>query len=260
MKCHEILEVLDRNWPFDKALSWDNVGLLVGRREKEVKRIYVCLDVTSSTIRQAAVCKADLIISHHPMIFSAMKQITSDQFIGRNIIEMISNDIAYCAMHTNFDITKMADLNETCLELSDAEVLMITDVVDGETEGIGRSGLLPYTMTLMETAEFVKKKLQLPNVTVYGDLNKKLQRAAISGGAGKSMISYALESGAEVLVTGDIDHHTGIDAVEQGLCVIDAGHYGTEAVFIPYMQEQLQRLFPEISVFCAEIKRPFEVL
>ena len=258
MKCKELINILDEKWPFSVALEWDNVGLLVGNQEKEIKKILVCLDVTDEAICEAIEFGADLVLAHHPLIFSSFKKVTFDDFVGKRIIRLIKNDIACVAMHTNFDVTQMAELNQKSLELTDSSVLMVTGNRDGHEEGIGRVGNLPKEMTLLEAAEFVKEKLQLDKVPVYGDLTQSIKKIAVSGGSGKGMSSYVLAAGADLLVTGDIDHHSGIDAVAQGLAIIDAGHYGTESVFIPFMTEELHHLFPDIEVKAVKLEKPFQ--
>lgn len=257
MTCKEIMMILEEQWPLSYALDWDNVGLLIGREDKEVSKVFVCLDVTDENLDQALAFGADMIISHHPMLFSAVKKITNRDFIGKRILKLAGNDIAYFAMHTNFDVAGMASLNQESLGLKDASVLMVTSVDGEQEEGIGRVGFLEHEMNLNEFAELVKEKLHLPKVLVYGDGEKVIQKAAVSGGSGKSAVKPAVFAGADVLVTGDIDYHTGIDAVAMGMTVIDAGHYGTESVFIPYVSEKLKELLPEVEVKSADIIPPF---
>lgn len=115
-------------------------------------------------------------------------------------------------------------------------------------------------MTLKEYALLVKKNLKLADVKVYGNLDQMVETAAVCTGSGKSMISDVLAAGADVYVTGDIDHHTGIDTVAQGLCIIDAGHYGTEYIFMEDMKERLEKAFPELKFTCAKVKSPYTIL
>lgn len=259
MKCKEIISILESKWPAAYALDWDNVGLLVGDKDQDVRHIFVALDVTDETLQQAIECGADMIITHHPLMFVPMKKIVADDFIGRRIMKMIKYDIAYYAMHTNFDVKGMADLNALSLNLQESKVLEITSVQGDEIEGIGRVGVLSKEMTLEAFALYVKECLGLENVRVYGDSDAVIHKAAISSGSGKGMGKAALHSGADVLVTGDVDYHMGIDCVAQGLCVVDAGHYGTEMVFISHVEEQLKMLLPEIIVSVAKINQPFRV-
>lgn len=257
MTCKEIMDILETQWPLSYALDWDNVGLLVGREDKEVSKVFVCLDVTDETLDQAVEFGADMIVSHHPMLFSAVKTVTDRDFIGRRILRLAKHDISYFAMHTNFDVAGMAALNQETLGLTDGSVLMVTAVDGDQEEGIGRVGFLERDMSLNEFAQTVKTKLNLPKVLVYGDGEKKITKAAVSGGSGKSAVKPAICAEADVLVTGDIDYHTGIDAVAMGIAVIDAGHYGTESVFIPHVSGKLKELLTEVEVKSARIAAPF---
>jgi dinuclear metal center YbgI/SA1388 family protein len=256
MKCQEIIERIEERYPRAYACDWDNVGLLAGDREKEVRAVYIALDATDAVIEAAIGVKADLLLTHHPMIFNSIRSVTTDDYTGERLIRLIRNDISYYAMHTNYDVMGMAELSAKKLGLSDTFVL--EEVYDGE--GIGRVGSLARAMTLRECAELVKARFQLPNVKVFGDLNKIVRTAAISPGAGKSMVKPALISGADVLITGDIDHHTGIDMKDCGLAIIDAGHYGLEHIYIEDMQKFLETEFPRLQIHTAAIEQPFEVI
>lgn len=255
MKCKDIITILEQKWPSSYALSWDNVGLLVGSGEKEVKCILVTLDLTDDVLTQAIEMQVDMIISHHPLIFSALKQITDGNFVERRIISLIQHDISYYAMHTNFDVMGMGRLNGEVLRLHQCDVLWETK--EGEAEGIGRIGIISGDWKLADFARFVREQLKIPQVQVYGDSHKRVSRVAVSGGSGKSMITSAANAGADVLVTGDIDHHAGIDALAQGLAVIDAGHYGTEYMFMDYVKQQLDGELPGVEISVAQTEVPF---
>lgn len=258
MLCREIIDVIERTYPKHAALEWDNVGLLVGRTEKEVKKIYVALDVTEEVIDAAIETGADMLVTHHPLIFSPLKKITDEHFIGSRVVKLLQHDISYYAMHTNYDVLGMAGLSGNILGLRDVEVLDETDLEN--SEGIGRVGSLAEEMTLKECCEFVKKAFHLSTVKLFGEQEKKVTRAAISPGSGKSVIRVALQKGAEVLITGDIGHHEGIDAVAQGLAIIDAGHYGLEYIFIEDMAVFLKENVKDVVVEKAEIVHPFQVI
>lgn len=131
-------------------------------------------------------------------------------------------------------------------------------MLDGE--GIGRVGGLSRSMTVKECAELVKERFGLPNVKIFGELEKRVQRAAICPGSGKSDAKQALKLGAEVYITGDIDHHTGIDMADCGMAIIDAGHYGVEHIYIADMERFLKKHCPELTVYTAPIRQPFQVL
>lgn len=257
MKCEDIMGKLEELSPAHFAQDWDNVGLLVGRTDKEVHSVYLALDATDEAVEEAVRLGADMIITHHPMIFKGMKQVRADHFIGRRIIRLLQNDMCCFAMHTNFDIMGMADAAADELKLRGRQVLLKTYEDEISTEGFGRFGTLPRIMTLRECAAFVKERFGISRVRVFGDGDAEVERAAICPGSGGSMIDAALELKADVYITGDIDHHEGIDAVARGLSVIDAGHYGIEQIFVPYMKEYLKRELPGLLVYTKEPEEPF---
>lgn len=258
MLCRDIIKVIETTYPKHAALEWDNVGLLVGRIEKEVQTIYVALDATDEVIHNAISCGADMLITHHPLIFSPLKTITDEHFIGNRVVKLLQHDISYYAMHTNYDVYGMAELSGASLGLTDMEVLEVTD--KEVQAGIGRVGKLGCQMSLRDCCDLVKEKFQLNSVRVFGDLTASVQKVAICPGSGKGMTELALEKGADVLVTGDISHHEGIDAVAQGLALIDAGHYGLEHIFIHDMAEFIKEKFQGIWVVIAENVHPFQVV
>lgn len=260
MECGYITDRLEELSPKAYAQNWDNVGLLVGRYDKEVNTVYIALDATDEVIDAAIECEADMIITHHPLIFSGLKSVRADDFIGRRVLKLARYDISYYAMHTNFDIMGMADAAADEIELINREVLDVTYEDEIGTEGFGRIGELKNPMRLYELCDFVKEKFDLDTVKVFGEFSKKIEVCAISPGSGKSMIKPAIEKGADVIITGDIDHHEGIDSVAQGLAIIDAGHFGIEKIFIPYMEEFIRREMPDLKVYTHELTSPFRVI
>lgn len=260
MILQEVIRILEEQSPVSYALDWDNVGLLAGDCNKEIKKIYIALDATDEAIEEAVEAGADLLLTHHPLIFKGIRRVTADDFIGRRLIRLISNDIAYYAMHTNFDVKGMADLAAAMLGLECYEVLDVTAFSDGREEGIGRAGDLMEPMTLECCAAFVKAAFSLQHVKVFGNKDRMIRKAAVAPGSGKSEIGNAIARQADVLITGDIDHHDGIDAVARGLCVIDAGHYGLEHIFVRYMKEYLEKRCGELEVAAQEAAFPYSIM
>ena len=264
MLCKEIISIIEKDYSSGYALSWDNVGLLAGRDDKEVAKIYVALDATDEVVDQAIASGADMLVTHHPLIFNGMKRVNNQDFIGRRLLKLIQHDISYYAMHTNYDVMGMADLAAGYLELENCQVLDVTgENESGEPEGIGRIGDVTSDskeMLLKDYCEKVKKAFSLDTVKVFGDLNQKIHRAAICPGSGKSDIDQAIAGGADVYVTGDIGHHEGIDAVARGLNIIDAGHYGVEHIFIGDMGRYFREKLSAIEVIEAPVSHPFTVV
>lgn len=257
MKCYEIMERLEEVSPRSFAENWDNVGLLCGREEKEISSLYIALDATKEAIEEAKKLGADMLLTHHPMIFKPLKQVSGSHFIGDKILTLAESGMCYYAMHTNFDVMGMADAVAGQLGLEDRKVLSVTYEDDLSKEGIGRIGALTAPMTLAECAEYVKERCHISQVKVYGRPEDTIVMAAVCPGSGKSCIEDAVRLGADVLITGDIDHHEGIDSVEQGLAVIDAGHYGLEKIFVPYMEEYCRRNLSGVKVYTAPEREPF---
>ena len=268
MLCKDIIKIIETDYPPRYALSWDNVGLLAGRDDKEVSKIYVALDATDEVVDRAMAVGADMLVTHHPLIFSGMKRVNNQDFIGRRLLKLIGHDISYYAMHTNYDVMGMADLAAGYLELQNCQILDVTgENESGEPEGIGRVGEIPSAdfeneegILLRDYCEKVKKAFALDTVKVFGDLNQKVQRVAICPGSGKSDIDQAIAAGADVYVTGDIGHHEGIDAVARGLNIIDAGHYGIEHIFIGDMGKYLREHIKNVEVVEASVSHPFTVV
>lgn len=250
MRCDRLIQYLEQLAPLSMACSWDNSGFLAGRSQKEVKKILIALDATDEVIDQAIEEQVDFLLTHHPLIFQPLKKINDQDFISRRILRLLQADISYYAMHTSFDAAPggMADLAAERLGLLETEVLEVTGTLDSDGQeaqayGIGKVGQLSRPVSLRELADLVKRAFGLPCVAVYGmdPAEREVSKVAVCPGSGKSVIGHALQSGAQVLVTGDIGHHDGIDAAANGLAIIDAGHYGLEHRFIEFMASYLRQ-------------------
>lgn len=257
MELTEIITHLEEFCPRSFAMSWDNPGLQAGRSSKEVQTVYLAVDATGEVIEDAVRQGSDLILTHHPLLFHGIRQVTDQDFIGKRILRILQEDMALYAMHTNFDVMGMAAEAAEELHLLNPDVLEVTYEDSISHEGLGRIGELPEHMTLQECAQYVKEVFRIPHVRVYGDPEAPVVMTAVLPGSGKDEVDTALEKGADVLITGDITHHVGLDAVEKGLALIDAGHYGVEKMFVPYMRDYLSREMPELKVICAPEQEPF---
>lgn len=256
MKCSKIMEALEQLAPLHMAETWDNIGMLVGTNERDIKSIYIALDPTDEVINDAISKNVDLLLTHHPLIFKPLKSVTNEDFIGRRIISLIKSNITYYTMHTNFDVSVMADLAADYLKLSNIEILEKID----ENHGIGKIGNLPKEMTLDELCQYIKDVFSIEFLKVFGNREEKIKKVVIMPGSGKSYIKNTIQSHAEVMITGDIDHHEGIDALASGLTIIDAGHYGIEHIFVKYMKEYINSNFNEIKVFTEKVNAPFKIV
>ena len=271
MKCKNVVELLNRLAPETLACEWDNVGLTVGRFDKNVSKILVALEVTNDVVNKAIEEQADMIITHHPLIFQSQKKINSETSLGRMLLCLMRYDIACYAMHTNFDAVAggMADLAANRLDLKNIEVLADEQEyqdADGTVKmaGIGRTGIIGEEILLQELCTKIKKKFGVQVLNVYASEQKMdsyVSKVAIVPGAGKEYMNDAIKKQVEVLITGDVTHHAGLDAIENGLILIDAGHYRLEHIFIEFMEQYLNKnMSADVDVVTMAVKNPFNTL
>lgn len=260
MECREVLEVLNRAADVSYACDWDNVGLLAGRMDKEVHRVTVALDADDRAVEEAIAGGSDLLLTHHPLLFSPVKRITDESLAGRRLLKLLRRDMCLIAMHTNFDIAPgcMADLAADRLGLLNRTPLSVTGQGLEGPYGIGAVGTpREGSLTLEKLCLQVKEAFGLQSVQLYGpETAEEVNRIAVCPGSGKDEIGDAMAAGAQVLITGDIMYHYAIDAVAEGLAIIDAGHYGLEHIFIPFMESYLKRQLPALSVDTVPVRHP----
>lgn len=230
--------------PVQFSEGWDNPGLLVGDADMDISRVYIALDATSEVIEAAHDAGADLILTHHPLIFKPVRHVSSDDYVGRRVMKILSCGMALFAMHTDFDVTCMGTEAATRLGLIESKVLEPTV---SEDYGLGAFGYLKEDLKLKELAEKVKEDFEVDHVTVYGDPESTMVKVAVLPGSGASGIDAACMEGCDALITGDISHHDGTDALEKGISIIDAGHYGIEKLFIGFMYRFIGDKIKEIE-------------
>lgn len=257
MQVRELIQVLETIAPPVYGCDWDNIGLMFGRGSDEVHNIYIALDATDETIEAAEARGCDFLLTHHPLLFEAVRRIDETTLAGRRLLRLAECKMACYGMHTSFDAAPgaMGDLAAERLGIKETVPMMVTEAPGG----IGRLGCRDTPVSLRDFCGQVKRAFALPAVTLYdgGEPDRLISKIAVLPGSGKGEAELALSMGAEVYVTGDMTHHAALDAVAQGLAVIDAGHYGLEWVFIPHMETILKRELPEtIGVYGAPVQIP----
>ena len=264
MTAQELIEALEGLAPASYAEGWDNSGLLVGDRSREIKKVYIALDADTQVIKAAADLGCDMLITHHPLIFSPMRQITADDFIGRRVIGLIEHHMNYYAMHTTFDAAVMGEICAARLKLKVLSPLQPLEDPDlrktAPMAGIGCVGETEEEITLEGLAGMIRKRFDLPQVRFYGHPDRMIRHIAMCPGSGKGLAELAVSSGADVYVTGDIDHHLALDLLEQGLASIDAGHHGLEHIFVDFMLGWFSDNHPDIKCYAADNRSPFSVI
>lgn len=233
----DVERVLDEMVRPGLAEAWDNVGFLIGRKEKTVKVILVALDFSQEVCEQAVTLKADMIVTHHPAIFTPMKSLTDTDWRSELVLRAAERGMAvYCA-HTNLD-SALGGVNDVLAKTLELENIESLRGEDEALQGIGRLGFLPEPLTLEAFIGRVKCSLRLNHVRVAGRCDK-IKKVAVCGGSGMDFLEDVLRAGADVYVTGDVKYHAAQDAVARGLTVIDAGHQGTE---LPVVNDFADRL------------------
>ncbi len=254
---NEIVRLIEKTAPLALAYEWDNSGLLIGSRGKEVNKIYITLDTNKYTVDEAISLGADMIVSHHPIMFGGIKQIDYNTPSGYVISELIKHDIALYAAHTSMDCAN-GGINDV---LAERLGITGTEIIENNPDfpgcGLGRIGTVK-DQTLKELAEVVKAALNTPFVRVSGDPGKIIKRAAVGGGACDDLIPAARNMGADVMVTADMKYHITMDSVESGIAVIDAGHYPTEVFVTDIFKNILKDCGAEILI--STEKDVFEVM
>lgn len=220
--------------------SWDNTGFQIGDDEKEVERILISLDLDSKVLEKAINENYQMIITHHPLIFKPVKSITTSDPKGQLLYNIIKNEIVVYNAHTNLDqaIGGVNDELSKLLKLKDTKTLYPTSINETESYGYGKIGYIEE-ITLLDFMNFIKEKLDIDYLTVYGDSNRKINRVAVCGGSGSDFIYNAYKEKACIYITGDIKYHDAQLADELGLTLVDAGHYHTEKVILPVIKDYL---------------------
>ncbi|RJR18438.1 MAG: Nif3-like dinuclear metal center hexameric protein [Desulfobacteraceae bacterium] len=243
----DISELLEGIAPRRLAEKWDNVGLQVGSRNKEIRRILLALDPGLDALEAASNMGAQLLITHHPLIFSPLYNVDTESFPGEIIAAALEKGICVMAAHTNLDGAREG-ISEVLAELLDIKNLEIIEKSgDREDEGLGRIGTLDEKVPLFVFARNVAERLAVDTVKIVGEETAMVQKVAVLGGAGGGFVSKALSMSADVLVTGDLGYHHALEASRCGLAVVDAGHFHTEKAALRIVAGRFQSVIKSMG-------------
>jgi dinuclear metal center YbgI/SA1388 family protein len=227
MTVNEIYAFLEKIAPFEMQESYDNSGFLIGDKDAEVTKICLCLDITLGIIAEAAEAGANLIISHHPVIFKPLSGVKANTPVH----SLVRHEINAICAHTNFDEEVLPHLMLDLLGYA--------------------SGDLPEAITADMLAQKCKSSFNSPSVRYY-DAGNLIRRIAVCSGSGGSRFNEAVEHGCDAFITGEMKHSAFIDAQNSGVTLIEAGHFHTEIIFCDFLKSKLYEQFPQIPVFIAE--------
>lgn len=244
----DILTCLEQFAPVSLAESWDNVGLMAGDPAQAVSKVLCALDVTEGVVAEAAHSGAQLIVAHHPLIFTSIHAVTACDATGRALIDAIQHHISVICMHTNADCAE-GGVNDAL-----AQTLGLMDIGNmgaGENGMLGRVGSLPAAMQPKEFAAYVKEKLYAGGVR-FTDGGKAISRVAVGGGACGKMMDDAIAKGAQAFVIGDCSYDIMQRAQSLGLTLVDAGHFPTENPVAAVFAAKIKEKFQEVDAVCSK--------
>lgn len=258
MTVHDILTFVETLAPLSMKYDWDNVGLLCGSAGQEVHKILVALDPFEGVCLEAADKGADLLVTHHPLIFRPRTSVTDGDDVGRSILFLAKHGISALNAHTNLDCAPggVNDVLAETLGLADVEVLDPLGV-DGQGRpwGLLRAGTVAE-QSLVQFLAHVKIRLSAQGLR-YVDGGRPVRKVAVGGGACADELPAVLAAGCDTFVTADVKYNEFYDAKAAGVNLIDAGHFATENPVVAVLAAKLRAAFPEIPVECAETHRDY---
>ena len=244
MKVKDIIAEIEDFAPLSIQEKWDNSGLCIGSPEAEVSSVLIGLDCTPELVDEAVECGADMIITHHPLIFSGLKKISPDDLVGAAVIKAVKHGISVYAAHTSADkvIAGVSGAMAARLGLEDVAILD----EDGDGTGLGVVGNLPQPMTSAEAVGFVKERFSLKAMRTSRPVEGMISRVAMCGGSGGSLIGAAKAAGAQLYISGDISYHNFF--TQDGFMIMDIGHYESEIEIVDILFSLIKKKFPTFAV------------
>ena len=244
MKVKDIIKVIEQFAPLSIQEGWDNSGLCVGSPEDEVTSVLLALDCTPALVEEAIACGADMIVTHHPLIFSGLKKISPDDMVGEAVIKAIKAGICIYAAHTNADKVLAGVSGAMAAKLGLENVRILDE--DGEGTGLGAVGDLPVPVKAEDALNLVKEKFGLKVIKTSRPVEGLVTRVAMCGGSGGSLIKAAMKSDAQLYISGDISYHNFF--TPDGFMIMDIGHYESEIEIVDILFSLIKKNFPTFAV------------
>ncbi len=252
-----VLDFLATFAPLSLAEDWDNVGLLLGDRDQSAERILTCLTLTPDVAEEAIAQQAQLIVSHHPILFKAVQKLTSENSEGHMLLRLIQNGIAVFSPHTAFDSAK-SGINQQLAEslgLVDIQPLRPHSESDLAGLGSGRRGYFETPIALGEFLSNVKSLLGISALPYVGDLQRPVSSVAVACGSAGEFLSDAKRAGCDLFLTGETRFHTCLEARDRDIALVMVGHYASERPGVERLAEILQQQFPSLLVWASRVER-----
>lgn len=239
-KIEEVYSFLCALAPLELQMSFDNSGFQLGRLDSPVDKVLLALDITEDVVNEAIDLGAQLIVSHHPLIFNPLKEITDEK-----ILKLIENRISVISMHTNLDIAD-GGVNDVLIHALGAEPVSALD-----SDGCGRIGIISEEMDFNAFLMMCKSVLNSKGLRYY-DSGKAIRKIAVMGGSGGAELYTAAEQGCDAYLTADIKYNQFLDAKELGISLIDGDHFCTENLVISDLAIKLNEKFPNLEVLISK--------
>ncbi|QDV71177.1 Putative GTP cyclohydrolase 1 type 2 [Rosistilla carotiformis] len=239
--------------PLRLAESWDNVGLLIGDRRRDCRRVMTCLTITPDVVAEATDQQVDLIVAHHPLPFKPIARLTTDSTASGMVLELAAHRIAVYSAHTAFDSARRGINQQLAegLQLTDIAPLQTDPADTSETpDGSGRYGRVAAT-TLEQIMRRAADFLKLPNVRYVGDPDAAVTKVALACGSGGSFLDAARRKGCDCMLTGESNFHGCLEAQSQGIGLILVGHYASERFAMEQLADHLIQEHDELTVWAS---------
>lgn len=243
LKVKHIKQILEDFAPLNLKQSYDNVGLMVGELDCEITSILVALDCTLEVISEAKNKGCNIIVTHHPLLFLKPESITDETLLGKKILTLIKNNINVYSSHTNLDAVQggMNDIITQLLGYKEYEIMESFEKCNGLYKGgIGRLISLSEEITLKDLLNKIKSCLNISHLRYAGREDMVIRKVAVINGSGEDYFSISKRKGADCIITGDTSYHYVSDYCEEGLGIIDAGHFETEWPSMKFIAKMLQ--------------------
>ena len=244
VKVRDIIKVIEDFAPLSLQEGWDNSGLCIGSPDAPVTSVLLGLDCTPELVDEAVECGADMIITHHPLIFSGLKKISPDDMVGAAVIKAIKAGISIYAAHTSADKVIAGVSGAMAARLGLVNVSILDE--DGDGTGLGVVGDLPEPLSAEEAVRVVKERFGLKVMRTSRPIEGSVSRVAMCGGSGGSLIKAAKASGAQLYISGDISYHNFF--TPEGFMIMDIGHYESEKDIVEILFSLLRKNFPTFAV------------
>ncbi len=260
MKFDEIKRIIENIAPLEYGEDWDNTGVQIRTEKDDVKRILVAMEINQNVLEEAIYLNADMIVTHHPLVFSRITSIDYSTVQGRYLIDAIKHGISVYSAHITFDNAPGGN-NYYLAELLDLKDVDKPKVNPKNLPGV--MGELKHSLKLGEVCQLILDKWEIPKhaIKIAGDLEMEVSKIAICSGAGGDLISLATKEGCQLLITGDTKLHQAQKALAEGIALIDAGHYDTEKQFVENMASRLKKKTKDVEIIRSKAKlNPFSYM